>query len=400
MKAFMDENFLLESETARKLYHEYAAKMPIIDYHCHVNPAEIAGDRRFENITQIWLGGDHYKWRLIRANGTPESLITGNESSDYEKFMAFAKALPKAAGNPLYNWAHLELKRYFGCDLVLKPETADEVWTFCNKKLAEESMSVRGIIKQSNVKVIATTDDPVDSIEWHKKIAGDKAFDTRVVPSYRPDKAINIDKEGFAQYIKTLGDTFGLTITTIDGVYDALSQSIDRFDAAGCRASDHGLDYIPFRVGAENEAASIFARALAGEAVSPKEAEIYKTAILLFLGRQYAKKGWVMQLHYGAVRNTNSRMFKKLGSDTGFDAVGDRPCATSVAGFLCALDETNELPKTALYSLNPNDNAMLVSIAGCFSGEGVLCKVQHGSAWWFNDTKSGMEARLPVLHAS
>lgn len=397
MKTFMDENFLLQSETARVLYHDYSAKMPIADFHCHVNPAEIAQDRRFDNITQIWLGGDHYKWRLIRANGTDEDFITGKETSDHEKFVKFAAALPKAVGNPLYNWAHLELRRYFGCDLTLKPETADEIWTLCNKKLVEDSMSVRGIIKQSNVKVIATTDDPADSLEWHGKIAADKSFGTKVAPSFRPDKAINIDKIGFVEYMKTLGDAEGIEIKSLDDLYTALAKSIGRFDAMGCRASDHGLDYIPFRLGREHEAASVFKQVISGESVTFEEQEVYKTNVLLFLGRQYAKHGWVMQLHYGAVRNTNSRMFKRLGPDTGFDAIGDWACGKGIAGLLNALDETSELPKTVLYSLNPNDNAMLATIAGGFPGDGVLCKVQHGSAWWFNDTRPGMEAQLTDL---
>lgn len=397
MKAFMDKNFLLETQTAQTLYHDHADKMPIIDYHCHVNPAEIAQNRRFDNITQAWLGGDHYKWRIIRANGVNEDLITGKETGDYEKFMRFAEALPKAVGNPLYNWAHLELQRYFDCDIPLSPKTADEIWKLAEKKLKDDSLSVRGIIQRSNVKAIATTDDPADSLEWHKAIAEDASFKTRVVPSFRPDKAINLEKPEFAAYIKTLGESAGVSIKTLDDLFAALSKSIERFDAAGCRASDHGLDYIPYREDKDNQAASIFAKALAGEYTSFDEQEIYKTAILLFLGRMYAKKGWVMQLHYNAVRNINTRMFARLGPDTGYDAIADHACGLSIARFLGALDATSELPKTVLYSLNPNDNAMLVSISGGFSADGVVCKVQHGSAWWFNDTKSGMEQQLTDL---
>ncbi len=397
MRAFMDADFLLETETAKKLYHDYAAKMPIIDYHCHVNPQEIAQNRRFENISQAWLGGDHYKWRLIRANGVDEKLITGKDSSDREKFNQFAATLPKAIGNPVYSWAHLELQRYFGCNLPLSPKTSDEIWDTCAERLKDDSLSVRGIIAQSNVKVIATTDDPADSLDWHKEIAKDSTFSTKVVPSFRPDKAINIDKDGFLSYIKTLGAAEKIEIKTIDDLFKALSQSIERFDALGCRASDHGLDYIPYRVGKDGEAAKIFENVLLGKTVTFEEQEIFKTAVLVFLGKQYTKKGWVMQLHYGAVRNINSRMFKELGPDTGYDAIGDWACGRNIAAFLSELNETAELPKTILYSLNPNDNAMLASIAGGFSDAGTVCKVQHGSAWWFNDTKAGMEDQLTDL---
>jgi glucuronate isomerase len=396
MKPFMDKDFLLEGETAKALFHGYAAEMPIIDYHCHVDPEEIAKDRRFENLAQAWLGGDHYKWRLMRANGESERFITG-DAPDYEKFLAFARAMPKAVGNPVDQWAHLELRRYFGCDLILSPETAEEIWNFCNEKLKDASMSVRGIIKRSRVTHIATTDDPADDLAWHKAIAEDQSFGVKVVPAFRPDKAVNIDKPGFKDYIAKLGTAAGADIKTLDDLFAALRQRLDFFHALGCRASDHGLDYVPFAENAEALAPKIFERGLNEEALGAAEAEAYKTALLLFLGREYAQRGWAMQLHYGAQRNLNPRMFDQLGPDTGFDAIAAGDCSRKIGSLLGALEATGELPKTILYSLNPNDDAMLVSVAGCFMGEGTVCKVQHGSAWWFNDTKQGMEAQLISL---
>jgi glucuronate isomerase len=393
MKSFLDNDFLLNSQTAKTLYHDYASKMPVIDYHCHVNPKEIALNRRFENLTQAWLEGDHYKWRLMRAVGEDEKFITGKESSDYEKFLAFARTLPQAAGNPVYTWTHLELKRYFDCGLALSPDTAEEIWRQGNEKLAGEDMSVRGIIARSRVTAIATTDDPTDSLEWHKEIK-DSNFSVTVVPAFRPDKAINIDKPGFTDYLNKLGEAAGLPIKAWRDLLAALKQRLDYFGQYGCRASDHGLDYVPFFETTEKEAAEIFHKALSGDVISSREAEGYKTALLLFLGREYAKRGWVMQLHYGAMRNVNSGMFKKLGPDTGNDAVSGMECSKRVANLLDCLEKTGELPKTVLYSLNPNDNIFLQTIGGCFNEAGVAGKVQHGSAWWFNDTKPGMEAQL------
>jgi glucuronate isomerase len=396
MKDFICRDFLLGNDTAKMLFHGYAVDLPIIDYHCHVDPKEIAEDRRFDNIAQIWLGGDHYKWRLMRANGEDEKNITG-QGSDYEKFMAFARALPKAVNNPLYHWAHLELRRYFNCDLALSSATADEIWHHCSHVLFENDMSVRGIIARSKVKVIATTDDPVDSLEWHKAIAEDKSFVTKVVPTFRPDKALNIDKAGFSEYIAALGSVSGIHISTLDDLFSALSGRMDFFGGFGCRASDHGLDYVPFIENAETYASAIFKKARNGESLSAQEAESYKTAVMVFLGREYAKRGWVMQLHYGAMRNVNVAMYRRLGPDTGYDAIGSLECSRRIASLLNALEEGGELPKTILYSLNPNDDAMLDTVAGCFPGPGIVSKVQHGSAWWFNDTKSGMEAQLTSL---
>jgi len=396
MKIFAGKDFLLTNETAKTLYHDYAALMPVIDYHCHVNPEEIARNRRFENISQVWLGGDHYKWRLIRANGEDEKYVTGG-GSDYEKFMAFARALPKAIGNPVYHWTHLELQRYFDCNLALSPDTADEIWHHCNKRLADEDMSVRGIIAKSRVEVIATTDDPVDSLEWHKAIAADKSFKTKVLPAFRPDKAVNIEKPEFTEYIQKLADVINVPIKALGHLKGALTIRLDFFNSMGCLAADHGLDYVPFAESAEAAAPAIFEKAMNGAALSDIEVEQYKTAMLLFFGREYAKRGWVMQLHYGAQRNVNKAMSQKLGPDTGYDAISGFECSRGIAGLLCGLEETGELPKTILYSLNPNDDAILETIAGCFSGGGIVSKVQHGSAWWFNDTKPGMEAQLTNL---
>ncbi|MDR1559702.1 MAG: glucuronate isomerase [Clostridiales bacterium] len=393
MKAFMVKDFLLNSETAKTLFHEYAASMPVIDYHCHVSPEEIAKDRRFENITQAWLGGDHYKWRLMRANGETEERVTGS-ASDYEKFAAFARTLPKAIGNPVYHWAHLELRRYFGCDLVLSPDTAEEIWNICNEKLANSDMSVRGIITRSDVKAIATTDDPADSLEWHKVIASDADFKTKVVPAFRPDKAINIEKPDFRAYLEKLGASADIEIRVLDDLFAALEKRLDYFDALGCRASDHGLDYIPY---AEGNTDAIFKKALNGETLSGDEIEAYKTALLVFLGEQYSKRGWVMQLHFSATRNLNSGYLKKLGPDTGFDAIGGGENGCCLAALLDRLERDDALPKTILYSLNPNDDAILQSIAGCFPKSGIVNRVQHGSAWWFNDTKQGMESQITSL---
>jgi len=397
MKSFADKDFLLHNQTAKTLYYNYAAPQSIIDYHCHVSPKEIAENRRFDNLAQVWLGGDHYKWRLIRANGADEKMITGKESSDKEKFLAFAHALPKAVGNPVYHWAHLELQRYFDCHTPLTPESAEEIWNLCNKRLADGDMSVRGLIMQSRVEALATTDDPVDTLEWHKAIAEDKSFETAVLPTMRPDKAINIDKPGFVDYIRTLGASAGIPIKTLDDLFAALSSRLDLFEQMGCISADHGLDYIPFAENAETCAPAIFEKAMSGAPVQGQETEQYKTALLLFLGRQYAKRGWVMQHHYGAMRNINTAMFKKLGPDTGYDAISSYDCGGKIAAMLNALEQTGQLPKTVLYSLNPNDDAMLVSIAGGFPGSGIASKVQHGSAWWFNDTKPGMETQITNL---
>lgn len=394
--SFIKDDFILTNETAKKLYHSFAKDMPIVDYHCHINPKEIAENKKFENITQIWLGGDHYKWRLIRSNGTPEEEITGN-ADDRTKFQRFAEALPKAIGNPMYHWTHLELKRYFGYDGVLNGDTAEEVWQLCNAKLKEDSMSVCSIIEKSNVKLIGTTDDPIDNLEWHKKIKESGCCSAEVVPSFRPDKAVNIEKDGFAEYIAKLSKASGIAINSAADVKKALTLRLEHFCELGCRATDHGLDYVVYSPADDETVEAIFKAVMSGKKVSQEDADKYKTAILLHMGAEYAKRGIVMQLHYGAQRNTNTRLFEKLGPDTGFDCISTRNCGEAITGFLNALDKNGMLPKTVLYSLNPQDNELLDTIIGCFQGSEAAGKIQHGSAWWFSDTKSGMEAQIKSL---
>ena len=311
MKAFLDEEFLLQNEPARRLYHGWAEKMPIVDYHCHIDPRDIAEDRRFDNITQVWLGGDHYKWRLIRSNGVPEEEITGNVP-DRVKFQRFAEALPRAIGNPLYHWTHLELKRYFGYDGVLTADTAETVWNLCNEKLADPSFSAKNLITRSNVAFVGTTDDPADSLGFHGQIR-DSGFSVRVSPSWRPDRAVKIEKPDFADYIRQLGTAAGVTIDRFDRLLEALENRLDFFEKMGCCASDHGLEGIPCREAGPEELEQIFQKALRGESVTPEEKEAYQFAVLRFLGKEYARRGWVMQLHFSCMRNPNSRMLAALG---------------------------------------------------------------------------------------
>ena len=394
--SFITEEFLLQNKTAKELYHGYAEEMPIVDYHCHIDPGQIARNEKFENITRIWLGGDHYKWRLIRSDGVCEEEITG-KADDKTKFMHFARMLPKAIGNPMVHWTHLELKRYFGYDGFLCPETAEEVWELCNEKLQKDEMSVCSIIKSSNVKMIGTTDDPVDSLEHHAALRESGLCSAKVLPSFRPDKAVNVEKDGFAAYIAKLSEAAGMPITCVDDVKKALTKRLEFFCSLGCRASDHGLDYVVYAPACKERLEETFALAMSGEKPSQERADEYKTEILLHLGREYARLGVVMQIHYGAQRNTNSRLFARLGPDTGFDCISVRNCGEAVTGFLNALDADGALPRTILYSLNPNDNQLLDTVLGCFQGTEVEGKIQHGSAWWFSDTKAGMEAQLKSL---
>jgi len=392
----MDKNFLLNNNTAEVLYHDYASQMPVIDYHCHINPAEIMENRRFDNITQAWLGGDHYKWRLMRAAGVDERYITG-DATDREKFQKFAEILPMCIGNPVFHWTHLELQRYFECDLIINGDTAGQIWNITQEKLKKDSLSVRGIIASSNVQAIGTTDDPLDSLDWHKALRRDPKNNVVVSPTFRPDKAINIDKPDFVDYIIKLGEVTGNSIHTVDDLKVALLNRIEFFSEMGCRASDHGLDYIVFRSTDDTTIESIFQKSLDGQSLSENEVESFKTNLMLFFGREFARLGWVMQLHYGAMRNNNEPKFKLLGPDTGFDAISTRECSQAIASFLNALESESKLPRTILYSLNPNDNAMLVTIMGCFQDSGMSGKIQHGSAWWFNDTKVGMEQQISTL---
>ena len=393
---FMGEDFLLEGSTAKELFHNAAAKLPIIDYHCHVPPKDIALDLRFKNITEAWLYGDHYKWRLMRARGVEEKYITG-EASDREKFQKFAETLPFCIGNPVYHWAHLELRRYFDCSLTLNAKNAEEIWNICNNLLTEDGMSVRGLIRKSNVTHICTTDDPVDSLEWHKMMRDDPDWSVKVLPAFRPDKAINIDKPGFLGYIEALSKAASMPIGSIDDLYSALSNRLDHFASMGCVISDHGLDYFTWAENCKEKAGAIFAKALAGEKISKRKAEKYKAAVMLFLAGEYSKRNWVMQIHYGAVRNVNSYMSEKLGPDTGFDSVSLKDSSAAMYKLLNGMNSGGSLPKTILYSLNSNDDDALVSAIGSFQSAGQPGKVQHGSAWWFNDTKTGMIKQMTAL---
>ena len=394
MKTFIDEDFLLKTKMAKTLYHDYVENLPILDYHCHIDPMEIADDRRFDDIAQAWLGGDHYKWRLMRANGVEERLVTG-DAPGWEKFRAFAQTMPKALGNPVYHWAHLELCRYFGYEEVLNGDTAEEAWQVCNRQL--KTLPVREIIRRSRVEAIVTTDDPADDLKAHSRLREDASCPAKVLPGWRPDKAINITKAGFREYIGRLSEAAGIAITDFDSLKEALRLRMDAFDAAGCGVSDHGLDYVPYMPGHEKEAQSALAVILkTGELPTPEAAEAYQFELLRFLAKEYARRGWVLQLHYGALRNTNSRMFDRLGPDTGYDSIGKSGDPERIAGFLNSLEREDALPKTILYSLNPNDNAMLDSIIGCFQKDRPG-KLQHGAAWWFNDTKTGMEEQLKSL---
>ena len=407
MKAFMDKDFLLGTETAKHLYHDYAAKMPLADYHCHISPREIYEDRRFDNLVEVWLGGenpdgtyfgDHYKWRLMRSNGVPEDYVTG-EKPAFERFLKFAETLVKAIGNPMVHWCNLELRQFFGYDKPLMPETAKECWDFCNEKLrTDPDLTVRGIIRKANVAMIGTTDDPIDSLEWHEKIAADPSIEVKVCPSFRPDKAVNINKPGFAEYIGKLAKSVGKdSLNTVEEVCAALTERLEFFAKLGCRASDHGLDYVPFRPCSPEAVNAAYQKALNNEALTLEEAEGYQTAILLHLGREYHRLNIAMQLHYSCLRNTNARTYARMGPDTGFDAIAQNTCGGNIAGFLSALDENNECPKTILYSLNPADNAQLGTLLGCFQSYEIPGKIQHGSAWWFNDTKNGMEEQMKSL---
>lgn len=396
LKQFLDENFLLNTDTAKKLYHDYAAKMPIVDYHCHINPKEIAEDRKFENITQVWLGGDHYKWRLMRSNGVDEYYITG-DAPDKEKFLKWAETLEKAIGNPLYHWSHLELQRYFGYTGVLNKKSAEEVWELCNSKLQQASMSVRNIIKASNVTHICTTDDPVDTLEWHKKIEEDPSFDVKVFPAWRPDKAMNMEKPDYLDYLEQLSQTSGIKIESFASLKAALKSRMEFFHSMKCRVSDHGLDFIMYELASEEEVEAIFKKRLNSEALTEKEILQFKTAFMVYVGREYADMGWVMQLHYGCKRNNNTPAFKALGPDTGYDCINNYAPTAQIADFLDALNKDGKLPKTIIYSLNPVDNAAIGTIIGCFQDSTAISKIQHGSAWWFNDHKQGMTDQLISL---
>lgn len=396
MKKYLDEDFLLESKTASKLYHEHAEKMPIIDFHCHLSPQLIAEDYQFKNITELWLGGDHYKWRAMRTNGIDEKYITG-DASDKEKFYAWAKTVPYTLRNPLYNWTHLELKRVFGIDDLLTPETADKIYKHCNDLLAKPEYSARGLISRFNVKVLCTTDDPVDDLRYHKIIA-DSGFKTKVLPAWRPDKAMAIeDTHAFNTYIDKLAKVAEVNIVNYEDYQRALLKRHDYFAEMGCRLSDHGImtfydvDYT------DDEISSIFKKLRNNEILTHKEIEKFQTKMLTVFAEMDADKGWTQQFHYGAIRNNNSLMMKKIGPDTGYDSIGEFDAAIAMSHFLDNLNSEGKLTKTILYNLNPNANEMIATMIGNFQDGTVPGKMQYGSGWWFLDQKNGMENQMNAL---
>ena len=392
MQAFMDQDFLLSTPTAKTLYHEVAEQLPIIDYHCHIPPQEIAEDRTFDSITQVWLGGDHYKWRQMRSAGIPEEKITGN-ASDREKFRAFAEIMPQIIGNPIYHWSHLELQRAFGITEPLDGGNADKIFDCCNEQLKD--LSARALMEKFQVRAVCTTDDPCDDLHWHDQIAADSAMQSKVLPAFRPDKAVNIEKTGFNAYIEKLAGIAGRKLTSAEDVAAALVERIDYFAAHGCLCADHGLDYCMFAQPDTKEANAAFTQAMEGKAPAKAQADAYKTLITIACAKKYAELNWVMQIHFGCLRDNNKPLFAALGPDIGCDAINSRSGVENLAPLLNAFAENGGLPKMILYSLNPNDNAAVASIMGCFQNGGG--KLRQGSAWWFNDTYTGMRTQLTEL---
>ena len=394
MQSFLNEDFLLSTQTARELYHEVAEKLPILDYHCHINAAEIWEDRKFETITQVWLGGDHYKWRVMRAAGVTEDKITG-EASDREKFQAFASIMPQLIGNPIYHWSHLELQRGFGIYEPLCSDNADSVYDRANEIL--KHTSARKLMEQFAVKAICTTDDPVDTLEYHQLLAKDETMKIRVLPAFRPDAAINVEKTGFSAYIQKLSETVGRELSSAEEVAKALLERIDYFAANGCLCADHGMDYCMFELPDSKMANTAFRKAMAGETLSRKETDAYKTFLTIACAKHYTEIGWVMQIHFGCLRNNNKPSVALMGPDHGHDAVNAQSGVENLAPLLNAFVEAGGLPKMILYSLNPNDNTAIATIMACFQGGGTAGKLQQGSAWWFNDHRPGMRRQLTDL---
>jgi glucuronate isomerase len=396
MKKFMDENFLLNNETAVRLYHNYAKEMPIIDYHCHLSPKEIYENKTFKNITEIWLYGDHYKWRAMRANGIEEEYITGS-ASDYDKFLAWARSVPMTIGNPLYNWTHLELQRFFGIDTILTEETAPEIWGKVNAQLTSEGFGARDFIKKSNVRVVCTTDDPADSLEYHLKLQEEGDFDVKVLPSFRPDKGLEINRDTFLGWVQQLQAVSGQEIDSYDAFLKALESRVRFFHSVGGRVSDHALDTMMYAETTKEEAAEIFKEALEGKKVSLESEKKYKAFTLKFLGGLYSELGWAMQFHINALRNNNTRAFGLLGPDTGYDSINDDQIAKPLVHLLDSIEQESGLPKTIIYSLNAKDNDVIAAIIGSFQGGGIPGKIQFGTAWWFNDNKTGMLDQMQSL---
>ena len=417
MKKFMDKNFLLDTKTAQELYHKHAANQPIFDYHCHLIPQQIAENKKFANLTEIWLGGDHYKWRQMRTAGFSEDLITGN-ADPYDKFMAWAETIEGLIGNPLYHWTHLELQRYFGIYEPLTRKSAPAIWEKANKMLQSDELSVKGIFKKFKIHAVGTTDDPIDSLEYHKAIAAGTApigkIETKVLPSYRPDKALNIHLAGFADYIKKLAEVSEIEIKSTDDVIAALVKRLDFFVEMGCKASDHALEYPPFVLMSDKDIDDVFKKAMktpSGEKadITKEEADAYRTKVLSALAEAYAERNIAMQLHFASIRDNNKKMFNQMGPDTGFDASHDQPMSESLSKLMSHFSRDGKLPKTILYTLNPKDYYPLGTLMGCFQGyttekecnvgnkKMVAGKVQLGSAWWFLDHKDGMNEQMKVL---
>lgn len=396
MKTFMDKNFLLQTETAQELYHNHAAKMPIFDYHCHIPPKDIADDRQFENITQIWLYGDHYKWRAMRTNGVNERYCTG-DASDWEKFEKWAETVPHTLRNPLFHWTHLELKRFFGIEKILSPDTAKEIWDECNAKLQTPEYSARNIIRMANVHTICTTDDPVDSLEYHRQIK-DSGFEVKVLPAWRPDKAMAVENtKAFNEYLDKLAEAAEIKILSYPDFLDALENRHLFFHENGCRLSDHGLETVIAEEYTDKEIRDIFEKIRGGYDLKEIEILKFKAGMLYEFGIMDHSRGWTQQFHLGALRNNNSRLLNLLGPDTGFDSIGDFEIARPLSSFLDRLDQTNQLAKTILYNLNPRDNDLIATMIGNFQDGSVPGKMQFGSGWWFLDQKDGMEKQINTL---
>lgn len=393
--SFIPHDFLLQNKYAEELYYNYAAPQPIIDYHCHLPTEEIAEDCIYDNISQLWISGDHYKWRAMRIIGVNEKYITG-DASDREKFMAWARTVPYTLRNPLYHWAHLELKRYFGIDEMLNEKSAERIYETVNKQLQQPGNSCRGLLKQMNVETVCTTDDPIDTLKYHRQIL-QSDFDTKVSTAFRPDKAILIENEAYNDYLDLLEKAADISIESYLDLCNALRKRIEYFDANGCKLCDHGLSRISFKNFSETEINSIFTKRRKGEVISTTESEKFKTAILLFLGETYHEFDWVQQFHLGALRDNNSRMLHTLGSDTGWDSIGDYKQAESLSKFLDALDSKNKLTKTILYNINPADNEVFASMTGNFNDGSVKGKIQFGSGWWYMDQKNGIIEQLNTL---
>lgn len=397
MSIFLHEDFLLDTEFARRLYHDYAASQPIFDYHCHLPPQQIAENYRFKNLYDIWLKGDHYKWRAMRTNGVAERFCTG-DATDREKFDAWAATVPHTLGNPLYHWTHLELRRPFGInDKLLSPATADSIWQQCNTLLENDNFTARGIMQQMNVKMVGTTDDPIDDLRHHKTLAQDTSFNIKVLPSWRPDRAFNIDAPSFNDYMQRLQEVSDTAISRFTHLCDALQKRLDHFAAHGCKIADHALDTVTYAEADEATLDAILQRRLSHVLPTAEESAQFRTAVLLFLAGEYHRRQWAQQYHIGALRNNNGKMFNTLGPDIGFDSINDQPLAQPLSRLLDAQAQRGILPKTILYCLNPRDNEVIGTMVGNFQGEGVAGKMQFGSGWWFNDQKDGMQRQMTQL---